>query len=135
MSTNYHTVTVKTRLDDEGTPDEARSVESVRFNCTAPEGADCRSYPECDCEQFDWNDAKTHDGAGHIRVTGRECFLKGWFDAEGAVYVGPDEDDRRDDYVPAIDRTGLIAVSFTDEWPEWEWATPSTDSETESETT
>lgn len=127
MSTEYHTVTVTTRLGDAGTPDEERRVESVRFVCTAPEDADCRTYPTCDCERFDYNEAKTHDGAGHPRVIGQECWLQGWFDGESAVYAGDDYDDMRDDCIPAVDRTGSINILFTgDEWPEWEWASPET---------
>lgn len=123
MSTKFHTVTVKTRLDDEGTEDERRVVDDVTFACSEPFDAECRSYPECDCERFNWNEAKTHDVEGHPRVTGRECSLQGWFENGMAVYVGDDYDDMRDDCAAAVDRTGLITTSWMDEWPEWEWAT------------
>jgi hypothetical protein len=124
MSSNHHTVTVTTRLDDEGTEDEYRRVESVRFACTAPAGSECRTYPECDCEQFDYNAANTHDTSGHVRVSGRECWLQAWFDNEGAIYSGDDADDMRDDNTPAVDRTGHITESWKWEWVEWSWATP-----------
>ncbi|MFC5930901.1 hypothetical protein D6T64_11965 [Cryobacterium melibiosiphilum] len=123
MNSKFHTVTVITKLDDEETEDERRVVDTVTFACTAPADAECRSYPNCDCEWFNWNDARTHDGEGHARVSGRECSLQGWFDNGNAVYEGDDSDDMRDDYVPAIDRTGHITTSWMDEWPQWEWAT------------
>lgn len=124
QQTRFHSVTVTTRLDDEGTEDERRTVERITFACTAPEDAVCRTYPHsCGCEVFEWNEAGTHDVAGHPRTTGNPCWMQDWFDAEGAVYSGDDGDDMRDDYVPAIDRTGLVIVSFVDEWIEWEWFT------------
>jgi len=134
---HFHSVTVTTLVDDEGTEDEYRRVDRVKFTCTAAAEAECRTYPKhCGCEAFEWNEARTHDIAGHPRTSGNDCWMQDWFDSEGAVYVGADEDDRRDDYVPAIDRTGLIIVAFSDEWIEWDWFTPKlTDSETESETT
>ena len=122
MSSKFHTVTVTTKLDGEGTEDESRVVDTVTFACTAPAYADCRKYPECDCERFNWNEARTHDVEGHPRITGRECFIEGWFDSGMAVYEGDDYDDMRDDGVPAIDHTGLITESWMDEWPQWDWA-------------
>lgn len=117
----FHTVTVTTRLDDAGTPDERRRVDEVRFVCTAPEDAECRTYPECDCESWHWNEDRTADEDGHPRVTGQECWLQGWFDAEQGVYTGEDGDDMRDDMVPAIDRSGPITATFLDEWIEWDF--------------
>jgi len=127
MGTNHHSVTVKTRLDDEGTPDEERRVESVQFVCTAPADADCRTYPECQCETFNWAEDKTRDIEGHPRVSGRDCWMGDWFEAEGAVYVGDDYDDMRDDCIPAIERGGHITVFFQEEWIEWKWAEPIVD--------
>lgn len=123
----FHTVTVTTALDDEGTPDESRRVESIKFACSAPPDADCRTYPEsCGCDYFEWNEAKTHDVEGHERVSGKDCWLTDWFANEGAVYTGDDYDDMRDDCLPAIDRTGHIVTTNNDEYVEWEWV----DSET-----
>lgn len=119
-----HTVTVTTRLYDEGTEDESRTVDRVTFTCDAPTDADCRRWPNCDCESWSWDDTGTRDENGHERVSGQPCWLSGWFDAEGAVYVGDDYDDMRDDCVPAIDRTGEIVVKFHDEWPEWTFVEP-----------
>lgn len=100
-------------------------VAAVTFVCTAPEDADCRTYPaDCGCEAWQWDDAGTADEAGHPREPGQVCWLSDWFDAEQAVYTGDDGDDMRDDYVPAIDRAGHIRVRWMDEWVEWDWATP-----------
>jgi hypothetical protein len=114
-----HTVTVTTRVEDEGTPNEFRVIESITFKCDAPQDADCRRWPDCGCESWEWNEAGTHDQNEHERVPGQKCWLTDWFDAEGAIYVGDDYDDMRADCVPAIDRTGEITVAWSDEWPEW----------------
>lgn len=120
---NHHSVTVTTRLEDEGTDDERRCVDTVKFECTAPDNADCRNYPKCDCESFEWNDAETHDTSGHKRVPGRPCWLTDWFDAPAVVYAGVDADDMRDDYAAAVDRTGPITHEFMyGEYVEWDWA-------------
>ena len=123
MSTSYHTVTVTTELEDEGTEDERRVVDTVKFACSAPDDAECRKYPNCDCERFDYNEARTHDGSGHPRIEGQECSLQGWVENGMAVYVGDDYDDMRNDCTPAFDRTGPITTAWMDEWPEWEWST------------
>jgi len=121
MSANPHAVTVTTLVEDEGTEDERRVVDRVTFTCTAPGNDDCRTYPDCDCESWTWNDARTHDQDGHERVPGQECWLAGWFDNEGAIYIGDNYDDMRDDCVPAISRSGPVKTSQGDECPEWEW--------------
>ncbi|WP_120338112.1 hypothetical protein [Cryobacterium soli] len=121
----FHSVTVTTKVEDEGTPDECRRVDEVKFTCTAAMDAECRTYPKhCGCEAFEWNEAETHDIEGHPRVSGNDCWMQDWFDNPGASYIGDDQDDMRDDCVPAIARTGLIIVSFVDEWIEWDWFTP-----------
>lgn len=118
-----HTVTVTTRLDDEGTEDERRRVDTVTFVCDYPADADCRTYPNCDCERFthDENDP-SRDEAGHVLVAGQRCWLADWFDADGAVYVGDDYDDMRDDCVPPINRSGRIEFRGVEGWPEWWFA-------------
>ncbi|TFD27468.1 hypothetical protein [Cryobacterium cryoconiti] len=126
QAARFHSVTVTTQLDDEGTLDECRRVDQVKFTCTAPAEAECRTYPDsCGCESFAWNEARTHDIEGHPRTIGNECWMQGWFDNEGAVYVGDGVDDMRDDYVPAVNRTGLVVISPIEEWIEWDWFTPS----------
>lgn len=110
----FHTVTVTTTLDDEDTDDEIRTVDDVTFNCTAPADADCRRYPECACEVFNWDDDGDRDLQGHPRVPGRECWLAAWFSAGQAVYEGEDADDaQRDDCLPAVDRAGHILHTFS----------------------
>lgn len=125
QAARFHSVAVTTTLDDEGTPDESRRVDRVAFTCTAALDAGCRTYPvSCGCESSDWEPGATHDAAGHLITSGNACWMQDWFDAGSAVYIGEGEDDYRDDYVPAIDRTGLIIVSFQEEWIEWDWFTP-----------
>jgi len=134
QAARFHSVTVTTTLDDEGTPDECRSVEQVKFTCTAETDAECRTYPDgCGCESFEWNKAGTHDTEGHLRTSGNRCWMQDWFENESAVYIGDDEDDMRDDRVPAINRTGLIIVTYSDEWIEWDWFTPEQPKSAESE--
>lgn len=118
---NPHTVTVTTGLRYEGTDDERRYVQSVTFTCTAPSIADCRRYPDCDCDVWRWNDAETHDRNGHLRTPGHECWLADWFAGDGHCYTGDDFDDMRDDCVPAIDRSGTITTRFVEEHIEWDF--------------
>ena len=123
MTANTHSVTVTTRLEDQGTEDERRVVDRVTFTCTAPDTADCRTYPKCDCESWSWNEAGTHDEDGHARVPGQECWIAGWIDNEMGSYTGADADEMRDDYVPAVDRSGPISARSIDgEYLEWNWA-------------
>lgn len=122
LATFHHTVTVTTRIVDEGTEDEQRVVDRVTFKCRAAADADCRTYPDCDCESWSWNDAGTHDEAGHERKPGHRCWLADWFDVDGACYVGDDGDDMRDDQVPAVDRSGPITTTWCEDYIEWDWA-------------
>lgn len=122
LATFHHTVTVTTRIVDEGTENEQRVVDRITFKCRAAADADCRTYPDCDCESWSWNDAGTHDEAGHERKHGRRCWLADWFDADGACYVGEGADDMRDDQVPALDRSGPITTTWCEDYIEWDWA-------------
>ena len=117
-----HVVTVTTILEDEGTRDERRYVERVVFVCSAPEDGDCRTYPQCDCESWQWSPDGTTDEEGHPRVSGQECWLGSWFENDAAVYGGDDYDDMRDDCVPAVDRSGPIVLTGFTEYPEWRFA-------------
>lgn len=120
---NYHTVTVATKANnDQYAEDGDRVVDRVTFVCTAPPDADCRTYPDCGCEAWRWDETGLHDQNGHERTPGHPCWLTDWFANEGATYIGQDADELwRDDCVPAIDRTGHIALTFQDEWVEWEF--------------
>lgn len=124
-----HTVTVTTRVEDEGTEDERRRVDRVVFSCDAAEDADCRRWPDCGCEYWSWDETGDCDQNGHERIAGQRCWLSSWFEADGAVYVGDDYDDMRDDCVPAIDRAGEITTTWVGDWPEWTFV-GSSDSET-----
>lgn len=118
----FHHVAVSISVDDAGTADEYRRVDTVRFTCTAPADAACRTYPEnCDCERWYYDAAGVPDDAGHIRASGQPCWLTDWFESGMAVYVAADYDDMRDDAVPAIERSGNITISYGDEWPEWQF--------------
>ncbi len=110
----HHTVAVM--LDDRG------DVDRVTFTCDAPPDADCRNTPVCDCEAWHWNADKTADEAGHPRVPGQDCWVASWFEGDGAVYAGPDADIfARDDGVPAVERSGLIDVTWNEDYIEWTW--------------
>lgn len=118
-----HVVTVTTHVEDEGTADEWRCVDRVTFRCSADAGADCRTYPQCGCEYWVYDDAEPSvDQCGHPRVAGQQCWIESWFENDAAAYVGDDRDDGREDGVPAVERSGPITVQMTQEWPEWEWA-------------
>jgi hypothetical protein len=134
MSTDWkhHVVTVEVIHDE----------PHVKFECSAPEDALCRTYPDCDCEAFfecgdhgpteddgcglDATEAKEqHDTSGHPYKTGQYCWVQSWFGEDSAIYAGHDGDDRRDDYVPAVARVGEVDVSFVDgEYVEWQWHYP-----------
>lgn len=127
--TRHHTATVCTVVHEAGTEDELRVIDSVEFNCTAPEDASCRTYPDCECETFtEDSDNPGFDDSGHPYRPGQGCWVKDWFDAmpnaESTVYVGADGDDsRHDGWLPAIDRTGHVKIVACDieTGPEWEW--------------
>jgi hypothetical protein len=147
----HHIVTVEigsayTQMSLSDPPDE-RDVH-VKFACSAPEDGSCRNYPPvavgptwegCTCDV--WficddhfpsdeggcgldDDAPAHDNAGHLFAPGQECWVQGWFDGAGHQYVGPDADDRTDNCVPGVARTGEIDVSFDGEFVEWQWHFP-----------
>ena len=95
---------------------------SVNLTCTAPDDADCRTYPECDCEWW-FRDGTGHDAEGHPFVPGRPCWLATWFtgDPEATTYRGPDGWNGE---VPDVDRTGPIYVLSADDTygPQWMFA-------------
>lgn len=118
----HHVVTVTTTLEDEGTPDERRYVERVVFACSAEPDAECRTYPDCECESWLWSDDGKSDIHDHPRIAGRQCWMTDWFENEGAVYEGSDFDDMRDDCVPAVDRSGPIVFTGFFDYPTWRFA-------------
>ncbi|MFD6030495.1 hypothetical protein ACFWE5_07250 [Cellulosimicrobium funkei] len=121
--THLHVVTVTIYPADPDAEDARPTVDRVAFTCSAPDDADCRNTPDCDCEAWYWNDDKTADQSGHPRVPGQPCWVASWFDStDSAVYAGDDMDDRtRDDCVPAIERSGPIDVTWCDGYIEWTW--------------
>lgn len=129
-----HTVAVVVETDEDGP-----RVSAVNFTCTAPADASCRTYPSCDCEIFtecddpvlhaedEHTETARHDYSGHPYRSHQECWVQGWFDNGGAIYAGPDAGGMRDDQVPAVVRTGHVAVSFMEDYVEWTWhETPET---------
>lgn len=122
--THRHVVTVTVNPADPDDEDERPTVDRVVFTCSAPEDADCRTYPTCDCETWRWSDDRMFDEAGHRRVRGQPCWITDWFETDGAVYAGDDLDDlRRDDCVPAVARSGPISMTFDGDGVEWTCST------------
>jgi len=116
MTTNYHhTVSVKLAEPDEDgwRPNEP---EELTFTCTAPPDAECRTYPDCECES--WERAGDVDQNGHPYTSGQECWLQGWFDNGGIEYTGPDAEDGQ----PTIERTGAVEHEFAYDYVQWQWA-------------
>ena len=119
-----HTVTVTVRTEDEGTEDECLTVDSIRFACTAPEDAECRTYPVgCGCESFTFNPDRTEDLEGHKVTSGNKCWLTGWFENDSADYEGEDYDDMHENGVPSIARSGPIKHNWQEDYVAWEWDT------------
>ena len=131
----YHMATVVASTDPDD-PYSPPTVDDITLKCSAPPDAECRTYPDCPCEQFAECDGKgdkeghaecppsPHDRFGHAFESGRDCWIKQWFDVgpEAHCYVGDDATDGECPHVPAVARTGLIKVVGFDEWPEWEWS-------------
>lgn len=116
----YHRVTVTVTPADD--PEDRPEVD-IRFACTAPEGAECRTYPDCDCESFTEGDVPGHDGSGHPYIAGRQCWLADWFDGNGAVFDGPDSELWEDHEHPAIARAGTIDVQWECDYINWHFVT------------
>jgi len=118
-SQEFHMVTVAVEQDG---PDDDCPTVTVRFECTAPEDATCRTYPDCGCEAFT-EDIPGEDESGHPYITGRPCWVGDWFDCDdhGTAYAGEDADECNPHDVPTIAQRGHIAVRFVDESVEWEW--------------
>lgn len=111
---NYHRVAVTLAEPDE---DGWRSTPTIEFDCDAPEDAECRTYPDCDCETFT-KDGQGNDVAGHPCVAGQECWLQGWFDNTEPDYTGTDSEDG----FPTIANSGPIVTEFAGDYVEWRWA-------------
>lgn len=93
----------------------------VSFECQDVT-AKCHTYPVCDCESWG-EDHNSENGAGHELGHHVVCWMQGWFDAEGAVYIGDDAEDWEDNHIPRdMNREGFVTVSFEDEWIEFEFA-------------
>lgn len=128
----HHTVTVRTKTEDEGTPDAYTYLDEVTCECAAPADAPCRTYPDCYCEVFnDDPDNPGHDYAGHPFLKGRPCWVEDWFKANHnggcTEYVGADATDAADCGVPIVDAAGHILVGFDTDHLTWEWANPQGD--------
>jgi hypothetical protein len=94
--TAVHFVTVTSSGDD--------TRPTVKFECRGDSDSTCHSYPDCECES--WDDE-------HPSVSHDECWMQGWFDADGICYEGPDSYDMNDNCVPnGMNRSGEIAAHY-----------------------
>lgn len=95
------------------------TVENGRITkLVCPEAEECHVYPKCDCESWSDDHPETH-GEGHEIVYHKDCWLQGWFDADGASYDGADGNDMTDNGMPReMTRSGYIEYEF-DECPLW----------------
>lgn len=118
----HHIVTVTVDREDDDWP----TLGSVTCHCSAPPDAPCRTYPDCECEIFRYDeDNPGHDEDGHPFESGRDCWVKSWFDAgeETTGYVGSDSTSSTECGVPLIDRHGHIdAIGTTEGYLEWCWS-------------
>lgn len=97
------------------TPNGEGNPATVKFECRGDQRSECHWYPACECESW----SADHE---HPYVQHDECWMKGWFDAEGAVYEGADEYDMRDNHVPDdMERSGEITASYEDEYVAWDF--------------
>ncbi len=120
-----HTVKVTTRERDPGTEHARMVVAAVAFTCSGDKTSPCHQYPACGCEVWALDIHGDAAAAGHEDTPHARCWLAAWFDSGCAVYQGDDADEGTDDGVPVIDREGLIATGFEDEYLTWEWAVDS----------
>ncbi|KIA63043.1 hypothetical protein [Nocardia vulneris] len=104
MTALLHTVTIT------GTEDNPR----IEFACHGTIGAECHSYPDCDCETWD----RDHE---HPYVQQDECWMKSFFDnaEQGAVDPMPEMLAESDIFVGM---SGPITTHFNNEYIEWEFA-------------
>lgn len=120
----HHTLTVKTTPD----PDEPglSYLDFVTLECTAPEDAPCRTYPDCGCDTFNHGEEPGIDQHGHPYISGQPCWLEQWFESEplgqATAFVGNSATDETDCGVPLVDRTGNIKLVGFWDYPEWDWA-------------
>lgn len=123
--TEHHTLEIETDHES-GWEDSWNYIERSEFTCTAPEDAECRTYPpNCGCETIHEDTQRPgFDLAGHKFEPGQPCWIKQWFDAdlEECEYVGDDADEGMLGGLPAVDRSGHVEVVEFDAWPQWRWA-------------
>lgn len=81
---------------------------TVDFECRGDSDSTCHSYPDCECEYWDGDHEKDHPYVKHD-----ECWMQGWFDADGTCYEGPDSYDMNDNCVPnGMNRSGEIDAHY-----------------------
>lgn len=95
------------------------TVENGRVTkLVCPEAEECHVYPKCDCEQWADDHAEEY-GEGHEKARHDDCWMKGWFMADGACYNGTDQNDMADSGLPeGMTRSGYIDYEF-EECPLW----------------
>lgn len=81
---------------------------TVKFECRGDSNSTCHTYPDCECEYWDDDHDKEHPPVKHD-----ECWMQGWFDADGICYEGPDSYDMNDNCVPnGMNRSGEIEANY-----------------------
>lgn len=131
--TEHHTLEIQTEIDEDWDFNGWAYIAEVNFTCTAPDDAQCRTYPpNCGCETIREDTQRPgHDEAGHVFEHGQPCWIQQWFDAdlEECEYVGDDADVGMLGGVPAVSRTGHVEIVGFDTHPEWRWAEGKSDGE------
>ncbi|WKN53798.1 hypothetical protein HJ581_0008300 [Rhodococcus opacus] len=91
-----------------------RTVDGPRieFTCNADPTADCRNYPDCECES--WEQDHPHPTAPHDK-----CWMQDWFDNGGTV----PSVDGFDEHDLAVGMKGPIKTYFCTDYIEWEFVT------------
>ena len=83
----------------------------IQFTCHSDQHAECRNYPDCQCESWD-------DDHEHPKVPQPECWMQAWFDNDG---IDPMSENLEDcEYRPGM--SGPIKTYFCEEYIEWEFA-------------
>jgi hypothetical protein len=87
-----------------------RTVDGPRINftCNADPTADCRNYPDCECES--WEQDHPHPSAPHDK-----CWMQDWFDNDGT----DPQIDTLSDVEYTVGMKGPIWTSFQEDYIEW----------------
>lgn len=97
-------------------------IRGSRFVCTASAEAKCRTYPACECEDWDPDLHGDPPAAGHENVPQEHCWIKPWLDATDLTdcYGGDDLTWLTDADVTFPD--GPITTEWHGDYLTWEYA-------------